>query len=81
MTRFVNRSTFGTDGEGGNVLDLVLTSESERMLDIGYQPPLGTLRVVHAVLKWRFRIGADIYQSDKPIKLNFRSDDFEVIFW
>ena len=38
------------------------------MIDLEYQPPLGTLRVGHAVLKWRFGFGADIRRELNSIK-------------
>ena len=38
MTQVIDRSTFGENGIGGNVLDLFLTSDPERVLEIEYCP-------------------------------------------
>ena len=36
MTQVINLSTFGPNGMGGNILDLVLTSDPERVLEIDF---------------------------------------------
>ena len=41
MREVISRSTFGPNGMGGNILDLVLTSDQESILEVDYGPPLG----------------------------------------
>ena len=40
MTQLISRSTFGLNGMGEKILNLVLTSDSERILEVDYGPPL-----------------------------------------
>ena len=35
---------------GGNTLDLIITSDPERILEINYFPSLGSIKVGHAVI-------------------------------
>ena len=50
ITQIIDRSTFGVNGMGGNTLDLILTSDPERILETNYFPPLGSIKVGHAVI-------------------------------
>ena len=34
----------------GNILDLVLTSDPERILEVDYGPPLGNVKIGHAII-------------------------------
>ena len=44
MTQVISRSIFGPNGMGGNILDLVLNSDPERILEVDYGPPLGNVK-------------------------------------
>ena len=61
MTQVIDRSTFGAKRMGENVLDLILTSYSERVLEIEYCPRLESVRIGHAVISLPF----GIYLKDK----------------
>ena len=47
VTQVIDRSKFDANGMGGNVVDLILTSDPERVLDIEYCPP-SSVRLGHA---------------------------------
>ena len=48
MTQGNSRSTFGKCRMSGNTLDLVLTSDPERILEVDYAQPLRIVRIGHA---------------------------------
>ena len=57
LTQVVHESTFGADGKGGNILDLVFVSDPERLLELTHEPPLGYLKKGHAVIIWKACVG------------------------
>ena len=50
MTQVISRSNFGPNGMGGNILDLVLTSDTSRILEVEYGSPLGNVKIGHATI-------------------------------
>ena len=88
MTQVISRSTFGPCGMGGNTLDLVLTSDPERILEVDYGPPLGSVRIGHALISITFGLivedesNRNIYRRNLS-KTNFKgiSDEIKKVDW
>jgi hypothetical protein len=78
FTQNVNFATFiKSNGELGNVLDLVITEDSERILEIKSSAPLGCVNQGHSVLEWEYRLCGESSESKTiPAVLNYRRADF-----
>ena len=63
-------------------LDLVLTSEAERFLEIGQSPPLGRSKVGHFVINWKLVMGLDEVKLSGSKSLGFRRVTMLIkFFW
>ena len=58
LTQVIHDFPFGADGKGENVLDLVFTSDPERLLELRHEPPLCHPSKGHAVFTWSFGFGS-----------------------
>ena len=65
MTQVIDFGTFSS----GNVLDLLLVSEPERILEIFKRPPLEDITNAHIVLEFNFAIG---FNKKIEYKINFK---------
>ena len=61
---------------GGNTLDLILTSDPERILDINNFPPLGSIKVGHAVIDITLGMFLD---NENELKPNKRDDLKQIL--
>ena len=50
----------------GNILDLVLTSDPERILEVNYGPPLGSVKIGHATINITY--GIKVESEENPYK-------------
>ena len=71
ITQVIDFGTFSS----GNVLDLVLISEPERILEILKRPPLGDIMTAQIVLEFNFAIGFNkkVENKDKMKDLSFNT--------
>ena len=95
LTQCVNFTTYrrieinseGVKREKESLLDLILTSEPERILEISKGPMLGDTESGHYTLNWKFSIGTNEQKSKIlfPLvrKANFKaiSGDFSSVDW
>ena len=52
-------STFTkSDGTSTNILDLVITEDKERILELEYLPPLGSIKHAYLCLVWTYSVRA-----------------------
>jgi hypothetical protein len=72
ISQCINEPTFHKDESGsGSILDLILTDEDERVLDVSYAPPLGKIQMAHAVISWKVAVGGSSEVVFRPkIKWN-----------
>ena len=77
LTQVISRSTFGPNGMCGNILDLVLTSDPERILEVNYGPPLGNVKIGHAIIK--ISNGIKVESEQNPCKRVVSRANFQGI--
>ncbi|CAF1120063.1 unnamed protein product, partial [Brachionus calyciflorus] len=79
---FESISSFPTfvksSGISENVLDLIITESSDRILDIESSPPLGNVQQGHLVLEWIYRTCSNSKKNLSSLNsdFNFRKADF-----
>ena len=64
---------------GGNPLDLTLTSDPERILETNYFPPLGSIKVGHAVIGITLGMFLENESELKPNKRDVSKAKFKGI--
>ena len=62
---------------GGNILDLVLTSDPERILEVNYGPPLGSVKIDHATINITY--GIKVESEENPYKRVVSKANFQGI--
>ena len=76
-------NSFGVNGMGGNTLNLILTSDPERILENNYFPPLKIIKVGHAVISITLGLLLENESELNPnkrdvLKANFKSISEEM---
>ena len=77
MTQVISRSTFGPNGMGENILDLVLTSDPERILEVDYGPLLGNVKIGHAIINITYGIKVENEENSNLYKIVVSKANFQ----
>ena len=64
---------------GGNILDLVLTSDPERILEVDYGPPLGNVKIGYAIINITYGIKVEREENPNIYKKVVEKANFQGI--
>jgi hypothetical protein len=91
ISQSVDFPTFQTKtGNFTNVLDLILSDNSERVVNVERGPPLGCLEKAHVTLTWEFLLANKVQQTTRELQANFlykkgdylgMEEEFDKVDW